>query len=457
MSSLSKDVKLDPSRQALQAQMALRQAAYAIPLPHDDSYIKERLRECGMEEELPGETLALRRQRLREALLLQQQKLQKEQQQQKTKKVKTQKRSDDKVRDKTPTFLEKSDLRRADDRDALMTFRRWLVEDSLKRSQAGRKKIVGDFPLSQGIQLDASEVVGERPLTAFGRIPSKNNLFLMGSMGGQLTLFDGQKFQVLPELTVVSLVDRIDCIDTLNELVAVSGQGGVCIYRAREFTDVDDPVVMPHVHLSDTKYFGGSDDRMPRCALHPSSLYLATSHMTKGPCNMAIWDVEQNKLVQAQPAHAQGSYGIAWHQHGALLGTGGMDKVGRVWDVRTSRNIWALRGHSEPVLSLSFAWHRDLIATAGQDATIRVWDMRALGDPLTVIPAHTSSIVCLQWTPAHGILSASHDGTIKHWNAAFKSDFKLEGHSGKVSWAACLPELNGILSVGHDRSVRFWK
>jgi len=72
---------------------------------------------------------------------------------------------------------------------------------------------------------------------------------------------------------------------------------------------------------------------------------------------------------------------LAFSPDGALLATGGYDRVIRVWDVATGRERATFDGHVEHVASLEFSPDGKRIASVSHDTTGLVWDASTLHLP----------------------------------------------------------------------------
>lgn len=59
--------------------------------------------------------------------------------------------------------------------------------------------------------------------------------------------------------------------------------------------------------------------------------------------------------MQLQEGHSKEVYALAFQDDGALVGSAGMDAIGRVWDLRTGRTAMVLDGHADKILALDFS------------------------------------------------------------------------------------------------------
>ncbi|KAI9662194.1 MAG: hypothetical protein M1829_006176 [Trizodia sp. TS-e1964] len=147
----------------------------------------------------------------------------------------------------------------------------------------------------------------------------------------------------------------------------------------------------------------------------------------------------------------------------ARLVTGSGDATARIWDCDTGTPIHTLKGHSSWVLAVSWSPDDSTIATGSMDNTVRIWKAetgKQLGNPLT---GHTKWVSSLSWEPFHiqspgkpRLASASKDATVRVWDVVGKRiEIVLSGHKGSVScvkWGGC----GYIYTASHDKSVKVW-
>jgi WD40 repeat protein len=136
---------------------------------------------------------------------------------------------------------------------------------------------------------------------------------------------------------------------------------------------------------------------------------------------------------------AGGVMALALSPDGALLASGGYDRVVRLWRLDDGTCIARLVGHEGAVTSLDFL-HDGRLASGARDDTVRVWDVRA-GRQLAVGRG------CARWVTrvraiGETILTVSEDGTFRAWDAASGEErWRCEPAGPRPIWGlACSPD-----------------
>ncbi|KAI1014890.1 hypothetical protein LB503_004000 [Fusarium chuoi] len=130
----------------------------------------------------------------------------------------------------------------------------------------------------------------------------------------------------------------------------------------------------------------------------------------KIPGHARIWDTDTGTPKYTLSGHGGWVLAVAWSPDGARLATGSMDKSVRLWDPETGKavgNPWT--GHSKWVTNICWEpYHlwRD----------VRIWVVNT-GKTEHVLSGHKSSVSCVRWGGEGLVYSASHDKTVRVWNA----------------------------------------
>ncbi|KAK5988465.1 Ribosome assembly protein 4 [Cladobotryum mycophilum] len=137
-----------------------------------------------------------------------------------------------------------------------------------------------------------------------------------------------------------------------------------------------------------------------------------------------IWDTETGTPKYTLSGHTHWVLCVAWSPDGKILATGSMDKTVRLWDPETGKaiNSGALTGHTKRVSNVAWEpyhlWENGpRLASASKDGTVRVWSTNT-GQTELVLSGHKGNISCVRWGGSGFIYSASHDKSIKVWDAA---------------------------------------
>lgn len=215
----------------------------------------------------------------------------------------------------------------------------------------------------------------------------------------------------------------------------------------------------------------GHNDRISRLAFHPSGRFLATASFDQSWC---LWNIEKtipvlssnqtltknlknlDELIQRN--YIKSIYSLAFHCDGSLLGSGGMDGIGKIWDLRTGNHILTLDGHIKPILTLDFSPNGYHLITGSVDNSCQLWDLRKAKNKLKIL-AHKNLVSHVKYHPTAGkyFVTASYDNELKIWSGYdFHLLSVLRGHENKIMGLDIHPSIDLIASVGYDRMLKFW-
>ena len=172
-----------------------------------------------------------------------------------------------------------------------------------------------------------------------------------------------------------------------------------------------------------------------------------------------LWDCATGAELLCQEGHSRAVYTVCFQPDGALALSGGLDGHARVWDLRTGRSILTLSGHVRAVLAADWSPDGHTIATGAGDACCRVWDVRRGGACVATLPAHAGLITAVRFEPAAGgvLLTASHDGTFKFWQAPRWGLLRaVRAGEGRVMAADVSAHASLVAVATFDRTVKLW-
>ncbi|KAG5526584.1 hypothetical protein RHGRI_032755 [Rhododendron griersonianum] len=147
--------------------------------------------------------------------------------------------------------------------------------------------------------------------------------------------------------------------------------------------------------------------------------------------------------------------------------SGGMDTLVLVWDLRTGEAVQTLKGHQSQVTGI--ALDGSDIVSASVDCTLRRWRK---GQPIESWEAHkaaiqsviklpsgelvTDTVRSLAVMPDLGIISASHDGSIRLWTISGQVLMEMVGHTSIVY--SVDSHVSGLIVSGsEDCFAKIWK
>jgi WD40 repeat protein len=129
------------------------------------------------------------------------------------------------------------------------------------------------------------------------------------------------------------------------------------------------------------------------------------------------------------------------------------DKTTVIWDAATGQRIHTLNGHDTVINAAALSADGARLVTGSDDGILNVWELQT-GQRISRLAGHTGAIRDCAFT--NRILSASHDHTLRFWEAEGGDSLELSGHAGPVLVCRFSPDGKQALSGSVDQFVKLW-
>jgi hypothetical protein len=187
--------------------------------------------------------------------------------------------------------------------------------------------------------------------------------------------------------------------------------------------------------------------------------------------------VATGKRLRTLPGHGAGVSGLAFNAAGDRLLSGSLDRTVRMWNVADGKEIGVLHSPA-PVTAIALVLEGTQIAVATDDNVIRTWPLPgsmptpptaadaaasaatqpAAPQPIKQFTGHAARITSLAPidVKASKLLSGSHDGTARIWDAAGGNQLGSYDDGGPITSVAVRPDGKRIATANEFGRAKLW-
>jgi WD40 repeat protein/tRNA A-37 threonylcarbamoyl transferase component Bud32 len=207
--------------------------------------------------------------------------------------------------------------------------------------------------------------------------------------------------------------------------------------------------------------FRGHTTKVRSVAYSPDGKRLASS--SSDHTTVRVWDAQTGRELSVLKGNTDEVNGMAFSPDGKRLATAGYKTV-KVWDAQTGQELRSLQGHNAQVDSVAISPDGKRLASASHDGTLKVWDAQTDPKPLTLPGAAGSSAASVAFSPDGKRLVTggsgrpdSGPGALKVWDVRTGQEIlTLKGHTAKVTTVAYSPAGKRLASASADKTVKLW-
>ncbi|MGE5249614.1 MAG: hypothetical protein ACM3QS_05315 [Bacteroidota bacterium] len=227
-----------------------------------------------------------------------------------------------------------------------------------------------------------------------------------------------------------------------KRLAAATGNGRVFLYNASDLTGTDTLPITQGAILG--------------LAFSPDSGHL----LIGGEGGVAeILDLQANTPPVILAGHDSAVQTVGFNQDGTRAATGDANGVAIVSDAATGNSILVLPRLAGGVNGIAFSPDGKRLATAGgEDRVIDVWDLADGGRNVISMTGGRDVLSAIAFTrDGANLISVGADRTVRFWETTHgRPGLVLYGHKDQIFGLALSPDGERIATSSKDRTVRIW-
>ena len=195
--------------------------------------------------------------------------------------------------------------------------------------------------------------------------------------------------------------------------------------------------------------------------------------------SIVLADSANGKITKTLSGHQGAVLAVQWSADQTVLFSAGADKTIRSWTVADGKQQASLETPA-PIQAIALVSEGKQIAAAGEDKIIRIWNLpgaqvaepaaadekkeekkeeaAAAPKPIRELAGHGGPVVALVATgeKQSQLVSASQDGTVRHWQVADGKMVRQMSHGAPVTALAVRPDGARFVSTSDNKTIKLW-
>ncbi|MCB0020789.1 MAG: PD40 domain-containing protein, partial [Anaerolineales bacterium] len=185
----------------------------------------------------------------------------------------------------------------------------------------------------------------------------------------------------------------------------------------------------------------------------------ASAYATAGEDGVTrVWHMPTDDEIRTIPSSGSAANALAWSPDGKLLAVAGADGLVRLWDISSGKLEMVLIGHQKEVVEVDWSADGRRIATLSIDGHVRLWNARN-GSLLYELPGSfsvgISKKIGFGFSPDGNHLVTNHEHELIIWDVS-DDNLYLLGHAEFIRDGQWSPDGRKIVTSSHDGTTRIW-